>query len=1059
MVTKERKEQLKTENTYKSRRQDNKQHCQKILEGIGKFDNTTAERAIWELLQNARDLSNNAHVEITLDKDRFIFSHNGKPFDYDTLTSLIKQVSSEEKEDPNAAGQFGTGFMTTHKFSRKIRLNGCMKIDEEEYVEINDFSLDRTDNEIQKMIDKMADQLGYVDDLYDKPTTPTPRAETSFIYELDDAHFPAAEQGVTAAFDLMPYVMAFNERIEKVTISDNKNNRHDIFTKKSSKTLDPDVNLHVLTIETSDGNDRNLFYLQSKDRKDMIILPLKSKNEAMDITGVPRLFIFFPLLGTHNFGFNYIFHSERFFPEEPRNSIVLPEDNIDKQTKYESDVKVLNDMFQMLFAYLDKYGKEIKNSKLVAPITIDLSRFEKAHQLTKDFYVSLKYQLVNKFLTLPFLNVDGESVSVSQSDKIRFLSSDIVSFLRTNEGAKHLDVVYSYASLVSNLPPKKEVLEWSEIVAQWDDKTSSRFITVEDIVNKIIENDEKNQLHDFLLFLKDSEQTTYFCTKELIPNREGKRKTADDLRNAESIPSVLYDVCKQLIPTDTNRFVDTEYADIYNFIEYNRDDLKKSINDYVNNQKSLDKPFQHNLVALLDYCSFFPIQKGISIRNNSMPHICQFFNHTYKEKFLAPLEGVETDTEQNLYRNAFDVLVEYTLSQIQFKGEEDDQSWYENNKTLHYSILSTLSNQERPTTYQTKLFKEYAIIPNLEGKLCNPEKLKVLIGRELIPQNVQDVLLEIYQKVFKSSYKDNLVDEQYAWMFTYEEIDPKKIGSEIEEALKDSQYANSVTIEIIDLLDKDAEDGYWHKWFDNINSNKPNIFLNRLKGNERAHTYKFMKASPEKKEKVAELVDDPDFEIIINKAREYMQNERDRQLTFNHMLYIGKAIEDKLREKLKDELLQFEYRQKDETMEINDIQNGQDIVVRYNDNIIYYIEVKSKWNFDQPAHMSTNQMRQAVLNPDCYALCCVDLTQYSANIADVIDVDTIIHNTYVHMDIGNILGHFIETIVKDQSDEEYHIKIRDYQSNLNKGFFLNGEKGIHKLIDAIECKIGKEKHS
>ena len=77
----------------------------------------------------------------------------------------------------------------------------------------------------------------------------------------------------------------------------------------------------------------------------------------------------------------------------------------------------------------------------------------------------------------------------------------------------------------------------------------------------------------------------------------------------------------------------------------------------------------------------------------------------------------------------------------------------------------------------------------------------------------------------------------------------------------------------------------------------------------------------------------------------------------------------------------------------------------------------------------------------------------------MIDVDTIINNTYVHMDIGYILGHFIETIVKDQSDEEYHIKIRDYQSNLNKGFFLNGEKGIHKLIDAIVCKIGKEKHS
>ena len=255
-------------------------------------------------------------------------------------------------------------------------------------------------------------------------------------------------------------------------------------------------------------------------------------------------------------------------------------------------------------------------------------------------------------------------------------------------------------------------------------------------------------------------------------------------------------------------------------------------------------------------------------------------------------------------------------------------------------------------------------------------------------------------------------------MFHYEGIDPKKIGSDIDEALKESQYTNPITIEIIDLLDTDVEDGYWHKWFDNINNNKPNIFLNRLMGNERTHTYRFLKASPKKKEIIAELVDNPDFDLIISRAQDIIQNEHERQLTFDHMLYIGKLIEDKLRERLQVELLQVEYRQAGENMEINDIQDGQDIVIRYRGEIIYFIEVKSKWNFDQPAHMSTNQMRQAVLNPDCYALCCVDLTQYSANIADEIDADTIINNTYVHLDIGKILSHFIDTIVKDNSDEE-----------------------------------------
>lgn len=1061
MVNEKRKEQLKKENIDKSRRQDNKQHCQKILEGIGKFDNSTAERAIWELLQNARDLSEHAHVEITLEEDKFVFSHNGKPFDYDTFTSLIKQVSSEEKEDPNAAGQFGTGFMTTHKFSRKIRIKGSMKIDEGAYAEINDFILDRTDNEIPKMIEAMNAQLQYVDELYDKETTPTPKLKTtSFIYELDDAHFPAAEQGVKAAFELMPYVMTFNERIEEVTITDKKNSQRNIFSRKSCELLDEDINLHLLTIGINDENERNIFYLQSKDRKDIIILPLKSKDEAMDITGIPRLFIFFPLLGTHIFGFNYIFHSERFFPEEPRNAIVLPEDNIDKKEKYDANVVVLYAMFEMLFSYLDKYGKEIKNARLLAPITIDISRFEEFHQLTKDFYAHLKKQLVNKFLTIPFVHVNGEAISVSQSDKIRFLSSDIVAFLREDNCAKYLDVVYSYAGLVSILPPRNEVLEWSEIVALWGKENSpyentSHFITIEDIVNKIIEENEKKQLHDFLLFLRDSGQTSKFKDKKLFPNREGTLKSTNELRNAESIPTILYDVCKHLIPTDTNKFVDPQYADTYEFTNYSRDELKKSVNDYVYKQKELNNPFQDNIDALLDYCSIFPVQKGSSIRNNSMPYICQFFNHTYKEIYVAPLEGVETDIEQSLYRNAFDVLVEYTLSQIQSKGNANTESWYEDNKELHYDILSNLSNHDKFTTYQSKLFKEYAIIPNQEGKLCNPKDLQVINDRKNIPQEVQVDLLKIYEKVFKSSYKEKLVDERYEWIYAYEIIDAKKIGSDIEEELKYSEYANSVTIEIIDLLDKEDESGYWHKWFDNIESNKQKIFFDRLKETERDQTYTFMKASPEKREKIAELVNDPNFEIIIEKVREYMQNERDRQLSFEHMLSIGKAIEDKLRDRLQDRLLQVECRQDGEVMEVNDIQNGQDIVVFYNNNPIYYIEVKSKWNFDQPAHMSTNQMRQAVLNSDCYALCCIDLTQYSATIANSIGVDDIINNTYIHIDIGKVLSPFIGTIVNDENDEENHLKIYDYRSNLNKGFFLSGKKGIQPLIDEIMKQVQK----
>ena len=45
MINEQQKLVIKDRNRDKARRQDNKQHCHKILEGIGRFDDNTASRA------------------------------------------------------------------------------------------------------------------------------------------------------------------------------------------------------------------------------------------------------------------------------------------------------------------------------------------------------------------------------------------------------------------------------------------------------------------------------------------------------------------------------------------------------------------------------------------------------------------------------------------------------------------------------------------------------------------------------------------------------------------------------------------------------------------------------------------------------------------------------------------------------------------------------------------------------------------------------------------------------------------------------------------------------
>ena len=65
-------------------------YCNKIIQGLEELDENSGERALWELIQNARDqrLNEDADVliKIELTESELIFSHHGKPFDY-TLNS------------------------------------------------------------------------------------------------------------------------------------------------------------------------------------------------------------------------------------------------------------------------------------------------------------------------------------------------------------------------------------------------------------------------------------------------------------------------------------------------------------------------------------------------------------------------------------------------------------------------------------------------------------------------------------------------------------------------------------------------------------------------------------------------------------------------------------------------------------------------------------------------------------------------------------------------------------------------------------------------------------
>jgi len=156
----------------KDRRTNLKKFCNSILQKIGELDNYSGDRAIWELCQNARDLSNEAEIRITLDEMGLTFAHKGKPFNEDELLSLVKQVSSEGKENSDSAGQFGTGFVTTHYFNRKFYLNGSFRTSTGKVFDLNRFEIDRSEDDVNKFIKMMDNQIQSVYKLLNNPQSP-----------------------------------------------------------------------------------------------------------------------------------------------------------------------------------------------------------------------------------------------------------------------------------------------------------------------------------------------------------------------------------------------------------------------------------------------------------------------------------------------------------------------------------------------------------------------------------------------------------------------------------------------------------------------------------------------------------------------------------------------------------------------------------------------------------------------------------------------------------------------------------------------------------------------
>lgn len=1055
----------------------------KIKKGIEQIDNRSGERAIWELIQNARDLSEHAVIKITLKKDSIKFSHQGEAFNLDTLSNLIKQQSTKH-EGEEVVGQYGTGFMTTHSFSRKVFISGDCRIDPENgnsvFVPLPEgFCLDRTSDQEEEFIEEMKRELSIVDNLIDDINSghSSPCVWTTFSYPLTldgKAEKISSQLGIT--MKLMPYVLVFNDRITECTIEDEIAGHHICFSKvaKRKEVLSYDdavsivhnslarisqgieTPIEILTLESSNGDDR------------IVIPPLPL--EFNDVKAIPSQFIFFPLLGTEDFGTNFIFHSKRLYPTEQRNSFLLPKDNDGLTRKFNHNKKVIDEMTSMLFAYYNS-SCELQQNISIEFARINFNYEKQDDPITKEYLQKLQETFVSHFIHWKMIPTDKGFLSIHDDGGFVVLHQDIYSKLSEEAIRDFIPALVSLASKSTTLP-SENIVKWSEVVYEWDPNNKGYYICLDKICSNICSKEK--ELKPFLLLLKElgKSGSDLLAKYKLIPNREGALRQSGDLKDAADITPELYDLVKPILGDKVQKYIDPEFAMIADLPKYTRTDLRtelmyaiedlrketiKRTSKYVyGGNKSLIEANQNvKLADLLNFCAAFPNENNNSARARLLPIICRIYDLDYRPSVIPSISKDEVD----FYSGVFNYLIDHTLFVLSTKNSKWLKDETEGPHRLE--LLKEFLSEFTDTSDKDRLKKldEYGIFPNRNLSMCLPKELKKGAA-DSIPHKILDLyksLTTIVDDPIKD-YRDILVDEDFEAFYEFTTCESSDITDRMETILRkkdeDFSWENTrrIVLDIIEGIDND-------EWpdkdiFREIRAKKPTIFFkNAVSGEKGKHVYSLMKQDDAVIEDLAALAEDPEFAGIIGKAKDLLMAKKYEEADFEFKKKMGNHIEFLLREKLKSTLNSYA---EDFTYSIDDVQNGQDIIIRYKGSIIYYIEVKTKWNFTTsgPAYMSKNQVLKACRNIGHYALCCVDLTNYDLPDRNYPEtIERIEAKIKFRLDIGSILQDLMKPTLEadDKPDDSVAID-GDYKARIPAKIFRQGislDSFIDHLLDKV----------
>ncbi|MBW4084084.1 sacsin N-terminal ATP-binding-like domain-containing protein [Paenibacillus sp. S150] len=514
-----------------------------------KNDDTTSYRWTWELIQNAKDVVNSSGlVDIIINFDEgsktVEFKHNGKLFSTENIVFLIEQVSTKDRtiieaKNKKTTGKFGTGFLTTHLLSEKVRVSGYLQDIGEPPCSFS-VDLDRSGKDKQAIINAIRESCSQLD----KNTTSTDgetidenEFNTCFKYVLDESGVLTAKKGLNNLLISAPYVFAFVPEISSLTVTSDQYIRKISRGETVTNNLENAYEIEVVVETKKNGRDncknQHICVVGTEDLS--LAVEIQKKEGINSIVKyheeLPRIFCDFPLLGTNDFSFPVVVNSPLFNPTEPRNGIHLTDKEHEQITE---NKQTLLEACQLYIKMLDYFSE--KSYGGVYNI-VKISEQSEKEWLTKEWFEEkIVNPLKSHIKKIPLIythNTEKKPLFDEWGDTCVLIPKDLDENVR-----KKVWVLSS--KFIPNMITKREELEfWYNSL--WDDcrnygildliERVEKFENIDELSKNVI-GDVNDWLNELLVLFYVKEETfanTLGRNPRILPNQHGELCAIDSI--------------------------------------------------------------------------------------------------------------------------------------------------------------------------------------------------------------------------------------------------------------------------------------------------------------------------------------------------------------------------------------------------------------------------------------------------------------------------------------------------------------------------------------------------